>query len=129
MYHLAKKINTVASMRTSYSYITPYTNNNNNIEKSIYDIIERYVPQYNHLHKFPNTEFSNHYIVSDLLRGTLSSDLKAHHNNVLEHSHEDILAMKVHSSYLNLYNLKTEEQLAKHLMTNILDHIHVYSNH
>ena len=85
--------------------------------------------QYNHLHKFPNTEFSNHYIVSDLLRGTLSSDLKAHHNNVLEHSHEDILAMKVHSSYLNLYNLKTEEQLAKHLMTNILDHIHVYSNH
>jgi hypothetical protein len=130
MYHLAKKLNTVSSMRTSYTYISPYTNtNNNNIEKPIYDIIERYFPHYNHLHIHPNQEFSNHYVVADLMRGTISSDLKSHHNNILDHAHEDILAMKVHSSYMNLYHLENEKQLAEHLMTNILDQMHIYNHH
>ena len=127
MYHLSKKINTIASMRTSYTYISPYTTGKNHVEKSVYDIIERHVPHYNNLHMYPNKEFSNHYIVSDLIRGTVSSDLNSHHNNILDHSHQDILAMKVHSSYLNLYNLETEEQVAKHLITNLFDQLHIYS--
>lgn len=129
MYHIAKKINTIASMRPSYTYISPYTNSHSNIEKSVYDIIERHLPQYNHLNLYPNKEFSNHYIVADMLRGTLSSDLNSHHNNILDHTHEDILAMKVHSSYMNLYQINNEEKLAKHLISNILDQMYIYSNH
>ena len=34
MYHLAKKINTIASMCTSYTYISPYTTGKNHVEKS-----------------------------------------------------------------------------------------------
>ena len=128
MYHIAKKLNTVASMRTAYTYISPYSIGKNNVEKSVYDIIERHMPHYNHLQLHPNQEFSNHYVVADLMRGTISSDLKSHHNNILDHAHEDILAMKVHSSYMNLYNLENEKQLAEHLMTNILDHMLIYSH-
>jgi len=128
MYQLVKRINTVVSMRTAYAYITPYSNKPKHIEKSVFSIIEQYIPYYHHLHLCPNKEFSNHYIVSDLIRGTLSSDLVAHHNNILDHSHEDILAMKVHDSYMKLYNLENEEQLAKHLITQLLDEIPVYSH-
>ena len=127
MYHLAKKINTEIPVRTIYGYISSLVTRSYHHKKPVYDMIEQHVPNYNYLHINPNNEFSNHYIVSDMLRGTMYTNLTCY-NNILDCSHADIFAMKVDVSYLALYDITSEEQLAKHLITNLLDHLTIYTN-
>jgi hypothetical protein len=129
MYTIGNKLNKIAYMRSAYKNLSLYISGNSHIEKPVHEIIERYYPHYQHLHLLPNNEFKNHYVAADILRGTVSTDLDTHHNNILEHTHEDILAMKVHSSYINMYNLKDEKTLAENIMSQLLDHIPIYSNH
>ena len=128
MYTIGNKLNKIAHMRSAYKNLNLYTSGNSHVEKSVYDIIERYFPHYQHLHLQPNFEFKNHYVAADILRGTVSTNLDSHHNNILDHSHEDILAMKVHSSYTGMYGLSDEKILAENIMTQLLDHLPIYSN-
>jgi hypothetical protein len=99
------------------------------IRKSIYDMFELYIPGHHILNRIPNYLYKDHYIFHDMLKGVRAvkfkeSDMccnsgcyncKFHCENILDYKIEDILAMKLHQTYYNVYRLDNDNSAAKHL--------------
>lgn len=99
------------------------------IRKSIYDLFELYIPGHHILNLIPNNFYKNFYVFQDLNNGVRAVkfkesnmccqsgcfNCKAECENILDYNIEDILAMKLHQTYYQTYNLNDDKAAAKHL--------------
>ena len=104
------------------------------IRKSIYDMFELYIPGHHILNRIPNYNYKNFFVYQDMFKGVRAvkfeesniccqsgcNNCKFHCENILDYKIEDILAMKLHPTYYNCYNLDDDKSAAKHLF-NLLD--------
>ena len=99
------------------------------IRKSVYDLFELYIPGHHILNRIPNTLYKDFYIFQDLNKGVRAVKFeepdmccqsgcfscKSTCENILDYKIEDILAMKLHPTYYDVYNLDDDKSAAKHL--------------
>jgi hypothetical protein len=119
-------IRTIMSMAKS---INNSMNQSNKISQSVYDLFEQHLPGHYILNIIPNDTYKDYSIYQDLMKGVRATkfnteieccnygcrDCKGKCENILDYKVEDILAMKLHSSYYSTYNLDSDEAAAKHL--------------
>ena len=75
------------------------------------DVIEKYFPAANILHKIPNYTYQKYHIMLDKINGTMAyNDFTNEYSHIDIYHKEDILAMNVHHS---LYDIFTENEIAK----------------
>jgi hypothetical protein len=93
------------------------------------ELIEKYFPANDILHRIPNYKFSNHYILKDNLMGLISTpnvnNYRTGYSHIDDHTREDILAMNIDKSMF----VQNEE---KNIASYILDSINTlpqYTNH
>jgi len=99
------------------------------IRKSIYDLFELYIPGHHILNRIPNYLYKDFYVFQDVNKGVRAVKFedssmccqsgcyscKSECENILDYNIDDILAMKLHPSYYNCYNLNDDKSAAKHL--------------
>lgn len=92
------------------------------IRKSIYDLFELYIPGHHILNLIPNNFYKDFYVYQDVIKGIRAvkfEDTDMFHKiqceNILDYNIEDILAMKLHQTYYQTYNLNDDKAAAKHL--------------
>jgi hypothetical protein len=99
------------------------------IRKSIYDLFELYIPGHHVLNYIPNYLYKNYYVFQDMHKGVRAVKFNDNSlccqsgcynckdicDNILDYKIEDILAMKLHSTYYKTYNLDDDKSAAKHL--------------
>ena len=99
------------------------------IRKSLYDLFELYIPGHYILNRIPNYLYKDYYIYQDEHKGILgvkfnSTNMCCHSgclnckidcDNILNYNIEDILAMKIHSTYYTTYNLNNDKLVAEHI--------------
>ena len=93
------------------------------------ELIEKYFPAENILHRLPNYKYSDHFIIQDNFMGLITTkhvdNYRNEYTHIDDHTREDVLAMTVDKSMFDKHN---EKDIASYIreMINSMSH---YTHH
>jgi len=92
------------------------------------ELIEKYFPADNILHRVPNYKFSDHYILHDNFMGLITTKNVNQYKNDYDHidnyNREDVLAMSVDPSMFNTHKEQDIAKYIKDLLNSLPQYIH-----